>query len=228
MAELVCEERPADGEPRGLLILHHGRGTDERDMLPLAEVLDPRHQMHVALPRGPLTLEGSAGHHWYTVPRVGTPDPETFRASYGMLADLQRELWQRTGTDASRTILGGFSMGAVMSYTLGLGAGRPRPAGILAFSGFLPDIDGWEADLPGRSGLAVFMTHGSRDQVIGVSFARLLRDRLTEAGLRVSYHESEAAHRIDPRELPGAGAFLAELLAGAGGAATPARAAGTP
>jgi phospholipase/carboxylesterase len=135
-----------------------------------------------------------------------------------MLEGLQQELWQRTGTDASRTVLAGFSMGAVMSYTLGLGAGRPRPTGILAFSGFLPDIEGWEADLPGRAGLGVFMAHGTRDQVIGVGFARLLRDRLSEAGLRVSYHESEAAHRIDPRELPGAGAFLAELLAGTGAA----------
>lgn len=228
MAELSYEERPAAATPRGLLVLHHGRGTDERDLLALAEVLDPRHDLHVVLPRGPLTLEGSAGHHWYIVPRVGTPDPETFRASYELLADLQRTLWQSTGTDAASTILGGFSQGAVMSYTLGLGAGRQRPAGILAFSGFLPDIEGWQADLPGRHGLPVFMAHGNRDRVIGVSFARLLRDRLVEAGLNVSYHESEAAHRIDPRELPGAGAWVAATLADRGPGAAPAEPGRTP
>ena len=44
-------------------------------------------------------------------------------------------------------MFGGFSMGSVMSYSLGLNAGRPAPAGILAFSGFVPVVEGWEADL---------------------------------------------------------------------------------
>ena len=47
-------------------------------------------------------------------------------------------------------MLGGFSMGSVMSYALGLGADRPAPAGILAFSGFVPIVDGWQPDLASR------------------------------------------------------------------------------
>jgi phospholipase/carboxylesterase len=46
-------------------------------------------------------------------------------------------------------VIGGFSMGAVMSYALGLGAGRPAPAAILALSGFIPSVDGFEVDLAG-------------------------------------------------------------------------------
>ena len=41
MSALVYRERPAAGEPAGLLVLHHGRGADEHDLLGLADVLDP-------------------------------------------------------------------------------------------------------------------------------------------------------------------------------------------
>ena len=37
-------------------------------------------------------------------------------------------------------------MGSVMSYSLGLGPDRPAPAGIMAFSGFIPTVDGWRPD----------------------------------------------------------------------------------
>jgi len=212
LARLSYHERPAAGEPRGLLILHHGRGTDEQDLLPLAEVLDPRHELLVVSPRAPLTLPGSPGRHWYLVPQVGTPDPDTFGAAYEQLAALHDELWQRTAIAPSRTVLGGFSMGAVMSYALGLGADRPRPAGIMAFSGFIPIVEAWRADLAGRARLPVLIVHGARDQVIEVTFARRARDELQQGGLAVEYHESEAAHHIDPRQLPVAGTWLQRTL----------------
>src|SRR3982751_2110552 len=141
MSALVQRERPAEGEAAGLLVLHHGRGADEHDLLGLASVLDPERRLHVVTPRAPLTLAGGPGHHWYVVPRVGYPDPETFRAAYAALAAFHDELWQRTGVAPERPVLGRFSMGSVMSYALGLGADRPAPAGILAFSGFIPIVD---------------------------------------------------------------------------------------
>src|SRR5947209_14759726 len=120
-------ERPAAGEPEGLLILHHGRGADEQDLLDLADVLDPQQRLHVVTPRAPLTLPGWPGHHWYTVPRVGYPDPETFSAAHAALAAFHDELWERTGIAPADTVLGGFSMRAVMSYALGLSGDRPLP-----------------------------------------------------------------------------------------------------
>ena len=78
MTDLVFRERPADGEPAGLLVLHHGRGADEHDLLGLADVLDPERRLHVVTPRAPLQLPGWPGNHWYVVPRVGYPDPDTF------------------------------------------------------------------------------------------------------------------------------------------------------
>jgi phospholipase/carboxylesterase len=204
VSDLIYRERPAAGDAEGLLILHHGRGADEHDLLGLADVLDPRRRLHVVTPRGPLTLPGWPGRHWYVVPRVGYPDRDTFHAAYDKLAALHDELWERTGIGADRSVLGGFSMGTVMSYSLGLGPGRPAPAGILAFSGFIPVVDGWQPELAGREHVRVFIAHGRNDPVMEVGFGRRARDLLTAGGLPVEYHESDAGHHIDPAQIPAA------------------------
>jgi phospholipase/carboxylesterase len=210
---LAYREREASGAASGLLVLHHGRGTDERDLLALADALDPARRLHVVSPRAPLALPGAPGFHWYLVPRVGHPDPETFDAAREQLARLHDELWERTGIEPARTVLGGFSMGAVMSYALGLSEGRPRPGGILAFSGFLPTVTGWRADLATRRGLPVFIAHGARDPVIDVRFAREAERVLGDGGLAVEYHESpHAAHEIDPAQLALARGWLQARL----------------
>jgi phospholipase/carboxylesterase len=206
---LTYLERPANAEPAGLLVLHHGRGADEGDLLGLADVLDPHRRLHVATPRAPLTLPGWPGYHWYTVPRVGHPDPQTFQDAFGALADFHDELWERTGVTPEQTVLGGFSMGSVMSYALGLSGARPAPAGILAFSGFIPTVEGWQPELASRASLPVFIAHGRQDPVIGVGFARRARELLEEGGLAVSYHESDAVHQIDPAHIPAAVRWLA-------------------
>jgi phospholipase/carboxylesterase len=204
VSDLVLRERPADGDPAGLLVLHHGRGADEHDLLGLADVLDRERRLHVVTPRAPLTLAGWPGFHWYVVPRVGYPDPDSFRAAYAALAALHDELWERTGLTPEQTVFGGFSMGSVMSYSLGLGPDRPAPAGILAFSGFIPVVAGWEPDL-GRAGRTrAFIAHGRQDPIMGVGFARSAREQLEGAGFAVDYHESDAAHHIDPHHVPAA------------------------
>ena len=202
-------ERPASGEPEGLLILHHGRGADEHDLLGLGDVLDPQRRLHVVTPRAPLTLAGP-GYHWYVVPRVGYPDHDTFHAAYNGLAKFHDEVWERTGLTPAQTVFGGFSMGSVMSYSLGLGADRPAPAGILAFSGFIPVVDDWQPDLSKRP--EVFIAHGRQDPVMEVGFARRANDLLVEGGLDVEYHESDAAHHIDPAHVEPAVAWLGTTL----------------
>jgi phospholipase/carboxylesterase len=196
-----------------LLVLHHGRGASELDLLPLADVLDPEHRLHVVTPRAPLQLPGWLGYHWYVVPRVGYPDPETFHAAYRALAELHDELWADTGVPPERTVLGGFSMGSVMSYALGLGPDRTAPAGILAFSGFVPTVEGWEPDLAGRPSLRAFVAHGRNDAVMEVGFARRARELLEGGGIAVEYQESDAAHEIDRAHLVAALDWLHETLA---------------
>jgi len=212
MSALSYRERPAAGDPAGLLVLHHGRGTDENDLLPLADVLDPEQRLHVVTPQGPLQLPGWPGHHWYVVPRVGYPDPDTFRAAYDKLAAFHDELWERTGLTPGQTVLGGFSMGSVMSYSLGLAAERPAPAGILAFSGFVPVVEGWQPSLADRTRTRVFIAHGRQDPIMQVEFARQARELIEAGGLPVEYHESDAGHHIDPAHVPSATGWLGSTL----------------
>ncbi|MFN2467159.1 MAG: alpha/beta hydrolase [Gaiellaceae bacterium] len=195
---LVHRIRPAGGEPVGALVLLHGRGTDELDLLPLADRLDPERRLAVVTPRGPLYLP-PGGYHWYIVQRVGFPDERTFFRSFGRLAEWLDALPDALGVPWERTFLGGFSMGAVMSYALGLGTGRPAPAGIVALSGFLPTVEGFELDLRRRHDLPVAIGHGTEDPIIPVDFAREARRRLEEAGLMVLYREAAMPHTIEPR-----------------------------
>lgn len=210
MTTLRFRERPARSAPEGLLVLHHGRGTDENDLLGLADALDPERRLHVVTPGAPLTLAGWPGYHWYVVPRVGYPDPETFRTSVAALAAFHDELWERTGIGPERTVLGGFSMGSVMSYSLGLHPERPKPAGLLIFSGFIPTVEGWQPDLA-RTDVAVFLTHGRQDPVIPVEFGRAAHDTLEGAGFSVDYHETDAGHYIEPETLQAATGWLSLL-----------------
>jgi phospholipase/carboxylesterase len=146
------------------------------------------------------------------VARVGYPDPDTFHSSFHALAELHDGLWERTGIEPERTVLGGFSMGSVMSYSLGLGGGRPAPAGILAFSGFVPVVEGWKPQLADREGLRTFIAHGRNDPIMEVGFARRARDLLEQRGLDIEYHESDAGHEIDPSHLGAAVDWLGATL----------------
>jgi phospholipase/carboxylesterase len=197
--------RPAAATPEGALVLFHGRGADEHDLFPLLDMLDPERRLLGATARGPLSLP-PGGAHWYAVRQVGYPDPETFHATYPQLATWLDGLLAEHGIAPERTVLGGFSQGSVMSYALGLGARRPRPAGIMALSGFIPEVEGFELDLGNAAGLPVAIGHGTHDPVISVEFSKDARDRLVDAGADVLYRESPMPHTIDPqflRELPG-------------------------
>lgn len=181
-------------------MLLHGRGADENDLFPLLDALDPDRRLLGATPRGPLSLP-PGGAHWYAVQRVGYPDPATFFPTYGRLAAWLDGLLAEHEIEPSRLILGGFSQGAVMSYSLGLGPDRPRPAGIMALSGFMPTVEGFPLAVDRAPGLPVMIGHGSHDPVISVDFARLARQRLEAVGADITYRETPMGHQIDPRFL---------------------------
>ena len=139
------------------------------------------------------------GYHWYAIRELGFPDRETFTASYERASAWLDGL----GVPPERTVLGGFSQGAVMSYAFGLAADRPRPAGVLALSGFIPTVEGFTLDLE-RPLPPIAIGHGTYDPVIGVEWSRQAKEQLEAAGADVLYREYPLPHTIDPR-------FLAEL-----------------
>jgi phospholipase/carboxylesterase len=200
--DLGFELRAPEGDPAGAIVLLHGRGTSEQDMLPLLDVFDPRERLVGAFPRGPLQLP-PIGYHWYVVEEVGYPDPESFMSSYRRLGAWLEGLAERTGVGIERTVLGGFSQGTVMAWALALGPGRPRPAGILAMSGFIPTVPDFELQLDGLDGFPIAITHGVLDPVISVELGRQARDRAKAAGADVVYRETDVPHMVDPRLIPG-------------------------
>jgi phospholipase/carboxylesterase len=208
---IVHVTRQASDTPAGALVLLHGRGADEVDLAPLLDLLDPGQRLIGLAPRGPLALP-PGGAHWYAVREIGFPDPGTFLPTFAQLSDWLDGALAEVGVDLGRTVLGGFSQGAVMSYALGLAADRPGPAGILAMSGFIPTVEGFELDPAARAGMPVSISHGTYDPVIGVDFGREARDRLDAAGLDVSYREDPVAHQIAPPAVAQARAVLEKAL----------------
>jgi len=192
--------RPAAGEPEGALVLHHGRGADARDLFPLLDILDPERRLVGLCPQGPLALP-PGGAHWYVVRRVGYPDPQTFWPTFGRLSEWFDSIPESYGVGVDRTLVGGFSQGAVMTYALSLPSGRPRPAGLLCFSGFIPKVEGLEIELGNWEGLPVAIGHGTQDPVIGVEFGREAKQLLEQAGADLLYRESPMGHSIDPSTL---------------------------
>ena len=208
---IAHRERPAAGEPEGLLVLLHGRGADEGDLFPLLDLLDPERRLLGVTPRGPLSLP-PGGAHWYVVREIGSPDPETFLPTYGAVSEWLDGL----GFAPERTVIGGFSQGAVMTYALSLGSGRPRPAASIALSGFMPTVPGFELDLePPLPPVAI--GHGTFDPVISVDWSRQAKETLEAAGADVLYREYPLPHAVDPGFLGELAPWIASKLYVTGG-----------
>jgi len=203
--------RPADGPPQGALVLLHGRGSNEHDLVDLFDLVDPERRLVGVTPRAPLALP-PGGRHWYALHQIGYPDPATFLATMQVAGEWLDGLAESTGVPLERTVLGGFSQGCVMSWALGLAAGRPRPAGIIGLSGFMPTVEGFRLDLDDLDGYPVAIAHGTLDSVISVDWGRQARDRMEAAGAHVTYHESAVPHTVDPAVIPILAAWLGEVI----------------
>lgn len=203
---------PSSG-PAPILVLLHGRGADEGDLLPLAEALDPRFvavSVRAPFPLGP-------GWAWYGIPRVGEPDPAMFRASLERLDRFLDQVVAGYPIDPTRLFVLGFSQGAVMSGALLLSRPR-RLRGAVLLSGYLPLRSDLAIEEAGLRGAAVFAGHGTADSVIPVGFGREARDYLTRVGADLSYREYPIGHQIAAEELDEIAAWLRPRLAPTGGA----------
>ncbi len=102
-----------------------------------------------------------------------------------------------------------------MSFALGLAAGRPRPAGLVCLSGFMPTVPGFALDLePPLPPVAI--GHGTHDPVISVDWSRQAREQLERAGADVLYREAPLPHTIDPHLLQELRPWLRRAVAGPG------------
>lgn len=205
--ELIPSPRSVPGGAPLLLMLH-GRGADEHDLLGLSEYLDKRPMIVSA--RAPFSFSYSAGYTWYDVLEVGRPEPRMFAESYTKLLRFIDDVCGHYPVDPSKIILLGFSMGSIMSFALSL-TNPARFAGVIALSGYVPE----ESDLKFQWEQVVspyYVAHGTYDPIIPVEFARRANILLTKTTAPVTYREFPMGHEIGAPELTEIAGWLSSLL----------------
>jgi phospholipase/carboxylesterase len=201
---------PAAGE-HPLLVLLHGYGSDERDLMGLAPYLDPRFEVVSA--RAPQALE-MGGYAWFGVqftPFGLVLDHDQAREALRQLAAWLETLVAAPGVDRGRVFLLGFSQGAGMA----LGAALHRPelvAGVAFLSGLVMEQMIARGAPERLRALSVLMTHGRRDPLIPIAQGRASRALLEKLPVRLRYREYEMGHEISEECLAEVQAWLREQL----------------
>lgn len=207
---LVRSARRLGAGPAPALVLLHGRGADENDLLGLADWLDPR--LTVVSVRAPFPL--GPGYHWYDLVQIGAAEPVSYAAARARLTAWLDTLAPAHGLDPARVYLLGFSQGAVMTAGLLLDPTglKSRPAGAVLLSGYLP-LDQHPPRVAGAlAGVPIFIGHGRQDPLIPVDFGRQARDTLTGLGAAVTYREYPIPHTIGEAELADIATWLTARL----------------
>ena len=202
---------PAGEGPYPLLLLLHGRGANEQDLLPLASGFDAR--FFVVSARAPLERWG--GYHWYDLIDMGTPEPVTFRQGLQALQRFVGEVLRTYPVTANQMYLLGFSQGAMMSGSL-LMTQPDAIAGAALLSGYLPLAQGLPVQTERLAGKPVFIGHGTADQVLPIRHGREARDYLRAANADLRYHEYPMPHTISPQERRDVATWLTARLDAAG------------
>jgi phospholipase/carboxylesterase len=187
------------------MILLHGYGADEHDLLPIAHALDPR--LRAISLQGPVALGGRM-RAWFNLSQDARGqisfDAEEARAAVREAIAHVEEI----AADSSKPLLLGFSQGA--GIAVGVALLRPElVAGVLSFSGVARALEERDhAPAAALRGFPVFAAHGVQDPLLPIGLGRGLRDALTGLGVEVSWHEYEMGHMVVPEEIEDAKAWL--------------------
>ncbi len=206
---LLPEHSTAERHPA--LIMLHGRGADEEDLLGLAPYLDDR--FLIISPRAPRPFASNGGFTWYDVGTIGVPDAATFASSYDLLNRLITDAVAGYPIDPGQIFLFGFSMGTVMSYALAL----TKPGffrGVAANSGYVPEGTSLALQWNNLAGTDFFITHGTEDPVIPIEAARHARALFERSTATVMYREYPMGHQISDESFADVNAWLTRKLPG--------------
>lgn len=208
LTRLVWEPQVASENPP-LLILLHGLGSNERDLMELAPELDP--SLRVVTLRAPHAYS-VGGYAWFEIqwgPTGIRIDPAQVFESIDRLSGEVEAL--RAEFSPRRLILGGFSQGAIMT----VGATLRRPGlvdGAMALSGrFIPEL--FERPAAEVTDLPVLVQHGLYDQVLDVAGSRVIRDAFAALGAKVTYFEYPMGHEVSWESIQDADRWLRDVLA---------------
>ena len=190
------QRKTADKSPT--LILLHGRGADENDLLGLSQYLDDR--LLIISARAPFSFQHGGGYTWYEIEEVGRPEPKMFAESYRKLRQLFHDVKAAYPVEPTKTFIGGFSMGTGMAYALAL-ATPDEVAGVVANSGYVPEGTDLKLEWNAVKGKPFFVAHGKYDPVIPVQFGQRAKELLQQAHVDLTYREYEMGHQIGEESL---------------------------
>lgn len=189
------------------LLLLHGRGADEEDLMGLEAALDPR--LIVVSARAPFRL--GPGFAWYGMAEVGSPDEDTLYTSLHELREFVDGLPTAYGIDPQRLFLLGFSQGAIMSASLALTAPN-KVKGVVMHSGYVPADSGLDVVSGGIEGKPFFVAHGIYDEVIPAIYGRQSEAYLSSQKARLVYREYPMGHSISEESLYDLSEWLSQQL----------------
>lgn len=194
-----------------LLLLMHGLGANEHDLSALAPIVDPDGHFVTVCPRAPYGY--GPGFAWFRMEEP-TLVGSTMQSSLEAVEEVVAEACDTYGVKREEAVFGGFSMGGAMSLAMTFRtAERPRPAGVLVLSGFLPPEDAvsydWTGELP-----PVLMQHGSHDPMVQIARARMAAQMLQEHDVPVVFREYPMQHHVTPESARDAAEWLDQIRRG--------------
>jgi phospholipase/carboxylesterase len=216
MASLSLVHRiraPLEGEgPPPLLLLLHGVGSNEEDLMGLAPYLDRR--LLIVSARGPVTIAPGM-YAWFQVvldPADPIINPEQAESSRRVIIRFMGEAADAFRADPARVYLLGFSQGAIMSLSVAL-TEPARVAGVVAMSGrLLPEVLPLLAPAEALRDLPILLQHGTADQVLPIQHGRTARARLASLPVDLTYREYPMGHQVSDESLADAAAWLRRQL----------------
>jgi phospholipase/carboxylesterase len=202
----------SEGKPP-MLILLHGYGADEHDLLPLAQHLDPHFVVRSV--QGPVALP-TGGRAWFPFSALSDGarrvDGTQAEASRQALLRFIPEAIAAENADPERVYLAGFSQGGIMALAIGL-TEPAKVAGVVAMSSrLLPEFDSIRASNEALTGLPVLVVHGTMDQMLPIPNGRATQAQLSKLPLAFTYQEFPMRHEITAASLGLVSAWLAERL----------------
>jgi len=206
-----------------LVVLLHGFGAPAEDLVPLAWHMKLPPGTRFVCPGAPLAMgmPFSDARAWWMID-VGRFErlrdeswtketPPGLAEARDKVIGLLDACRTRLDAPAERTVLGGFSQGAMLSTDVALRTELPL-AGLVLFSGTIICEPEWAERMPARRGFRVFQSHGAADPLLPYLFAERLRFMWEEAGADVTFVGFSGGHEIPPPAVAGAEKFLADVL----------------
>lgn len=213
----IISRLPEAVSPKLVVVLCHGFGAPEHDLVPIADELfelcpDLADSVEVIFPAAPLSLDHLGmlgGRAWWHIDMnelIGAIEhgnlrilrdrrPEGIDEARDLLLGVLDEVQQKTNLPRGRFVLGGFSQGSMLAVEAALHWSE-SPGGLCLWSSTLVSEAQWRVNVTRLKNIPVVQSHGRQDPILPFAAAVALRDLLIEAGAKMNFIEFDGPHTI--------------------------------